>query len=77
MNTMNNLDSPAVYEIEIAGQLSDRWAEYFGELRITVWEKENHSYSLISGSFADQAALLGLLHNLYSLGYILISVRRI
>jgi hypothetical protein len=66
------------YQIRVQGQISKRWAHWFDEMTIQT----NHgahadATSVLIGPVADQAALLGLLQKLYTLGMPLLSVRRI
>lgn len=68
------LDQPATYRIAVPGALDECWSDWAGEMNITI---ENDDYgqpiTILTGS-VDQAALLGLLRRLYSLGLPLISV---
>ena len=68
------LDRPVTYQIKVPGELDDSWSEWYGKMTIAV-EKEDggSSITILTGTF-DQAALLGLLRRLYSLGLPLISV---
>lgn len=68
------LDQPAEYRIEIQGVLGQHWTEYLGGLEIDVSQKREASVTILSGSVIDQAALLGVLNSLYSLGYPLLAV---
>jgi hypothetical protein len=68
------LDRPAAYQIKVSGELVERWADWAGEMVITV---ENDCDGLSTTTLAgniDQAALQGLLRRLYSMGMPLISV---
>ena len=65
--------SPVHYEIRIRGTLDDRWAEWFGGLRL----HDDGVDTVISGPVADQAALHGLLARIRDLGIELISVSRL
>ncbi len=68
-------DRPAArYEIQIKGELDERWTTWFDGLDVTV---AGDGTTVISGSVADQAALHGLLQKARDLGLPLISVRRI
>jgi len=64
---------PAHYEIRIDGVLDDRWADWFGGLRVT----NDGAQTVISGPLPDQPALHGLLAKIRDLGLSLISVRRL
>ena len=68
------LDQPATYQIKVPGELSEGWAEWAGGMTITVAsEGDGPPVTTLAGTL-DQAALLGLLRRLYSLGLPLISV---
>lgn len=62
------------YEIQIKGELEERWTTWFEGLDITV---KGDGTTVISGQVADQAALHGLLQKARDLGLPLVSVRRI
>jgi len=65
------------YQIEVEGRISERWAHWFEDLAITVYEgEETPAVTTLIGPVADQAALLGLLQKLYTLGLTLLVVRR-
>lgn len=66
--------SPTIYEIRVAGCLSPQWANWFGDLAITV---DDTGDTLITGPVVDQAALYGLLKKVRDLGLQLISVNRV
>ena len=68
------LDRPATYQIKVAGRLDDTWPDWAGEMTAAV-ESDNDGLpvTILTGAL-DQAALLGLLRRLYSLGLPLISV---
>jgi hypothetical protein len=65
---------PGLYEIRIKGHLADRWADWFGDLTITL---EEDGDTLLTGPVVDQAALFGLLRKVRDLGMPLLSVNRI
>lgn len=67
-------DEGAVYQIRVGGQLSDRWADWFGGLTVTP---EANGDTFLTGTVADQAALHGLLRKVRDLGMPLISVVRV
>ena len=68
------LDQPATYQIEVQGKLDENWPDWAGEMTVTVRNGGNGlSITTLTGTI-DQAALLGLLRRLYSLGIPLISV---
>ena len=65
---------PMVYQIRIKGHLGDQWADWFGEVTITLEEDGN---TLLTGVVVDQAALHGLLKKVRDLGMPLISVNSV
>ncbi len=64
-------DEAGLTEIRIKGHLTDRWANWFGGLTITL---EDNGDTLLTGPVVDQAALHGLLRKVRDLGMPLISV---
>ena len=73
------LHRPATYQIKVSGHLGESWSDWAGEMTIAV-ESEGDGLPIgdrpvttLTGTL-DQAALLGLLRRLYSLGLPLISV---
>jgi len=68
------LDRPAVYQIEVFGNLDSGWLDWIGEISVEVSSDDsNRPVTTLTGSI-DQAALIGLLRRLYSLGLPLVSV---
>jgi hypothetical protein len=69
------LDQPATYEIKVPGELDPGWSDWAGGMTIRVEsEGDGPPVTTLSGTVADQAALLGLLRRLYSVGLPLLSV---
>jgi len=68
------MDQSAIYQIKVPGHLDESWSDGTREMTITIGSDEDGTpITTLTGSF-DQAALLGLLRRLYSLGLPLISV---
>ena len=68
------LDRPVTNQIKVPGELSESWADWTGEMTISVESTgEDRPISTLTGNL-DQAALQGLLRRLYFLGLPLISV---
>ena len=68
------LDRPTTYQIKVPGHLDESWSEWAGSMTFTVEsEGEGLPFTTLTCT-VDQAALLGLLRRLYSLGLPLISV---
>ena len=70
----NKLDQPMVYQIRVKGHLGSQWADWFGDVTITL---EDNCETLLTGPVVDQAALHGLLRKVRDLGMPLISAIRV
>jgi hypothetical protein len=68
------MDKPHIYEIRVEGHLTERWSDWFDGLII---HNESSGETILSGSFIDQAALLGTLSKIHSLNLTLISINRL
>ena len=68
------LDRPATYQIKVPGEPDENWADWAGEMKITVASDDDKLPITVLTGTVDQAALHGLLRRLYSLGIPLISV---
>ena len=62
------------YEIYIKGHLSASWSDWFDGLTVTNLDGGE---ALISGAIPDQAALHGILTQMYALNLTLLGVRRV
>jgi len=67
-------NQPTVYQIRIEGHLGDQWANWFGDLTITL---EENGDTLLTGPVVDQAALFGLLKKVRDLGMPLVALNRV
>ncbi len=68
------LDQPTTYQIKVPGHIGESWSDWVEGMTITVAsEGDAPPVTTLVGTL-DQAALLGLLRCLYSLGLPLISV---
>lgn len=68
------MDQPAIYQIKVPGILSEHWSNWGGSMKLIIDETDEISpITALTGSL-DQAALLGLLRQLNSLGVPLISI---
>ncbi len=66
---------PLEYRIDVQGRIDDRLADWFEGMEITpVDEEAALKITSLSGTVADQAALMGLLRKLYDRGYLLLCV---
>ena len=68
------LDRPATYQIKVPGQLDEHWSEWNGTMALTVEHQDDGPPITILTGTVDQAALQGVLRQLYGLGLPLISV---
>ena len=67
-------DTPAIYQIRLQGKLDACLIEYL-EMAISIVQAPNDTHeTILRGWLADQAALLGVLNNIYDMGYSLLSV---
>jgi hypothetical protein len=69
-----SLYQPATYQIKVPGHLDESWSDWAGEMVVMTSSDEDDSPITTMIGTIDQAALLGLLRRLYSLGLPLISV---
>jgi hypothetical protein len=63
--------TPPVYQIRVKEQLNTCWADWFGELTLTV---DKDGSTLLTGFVVDQAALFGILRKVRDSGLTLMSV---
>ncbi len=63
-----------VYEITVYGRLPDAWLDVFADMQVSVAEEDGGPVTTLRGCLPDQAALHGMLQNLYGLGLGLIKV---
>lgn len=69
-----SLTQPTSYQIKILGCLDESWTEWAENIIKKIEYDERELPTTILTCTVDQAALLGLLRRLYSLGLPLISV---
>jgi hypothetical protein len=62
------------YEIRVRGILDERWSDSFGGLTVRA---EGTDVTVVAGVVLDQAALHGVLKQIFNLGLTLLSVNRI
>lgn len=62
------------YEIRLAGRLPRNWTDWFGGFTCTVLASDE---TQLTGSVADQAALMGLLASISHMNLTLLLVRRL
>jgi hypothetical protein len=73
MKTQRTMNAPQLYEIRVAGHLSENWAARFEGLSM---RHEPEGETVLSGRL-DQAALHGVFVKIRNLGLNLISVKRV
>ena len=72
---LSSIQEPGVYRIRVAGRLGPGWADRLGGMEIRVREQGSHGpVTELCGTVADQAALQGLLDQLYARGCVLLGV---
>jgi hypothetical protein len=74
------LSDSAVYRIRVQGVLEPSWSEFLHGMAITTISqlderRRDSPQTELMGTLADQAALIGLINTLYSLGMPLIFVK--
>jgi hypothetical protein len=68
---------PTTYPVQVQGWISERWADWFDGMMITVRDEgDAPAITMLTATVADQAAVLGFLQKLYTLGFPLLLVRR-
>jgi hypothetical protein len=67
--------TPRRYRISAQGRLSGRWQHWFDDMEVEIRSEAGAEVTTLTGPVADQAALLGLLQHLYTLGLPLLSVQ--
>ena len=70
-----SIGSPAIYNIQVIGQLDKSWSNRLGGLTITsTMLNDQQVITSMQGKLVDQAALFGVLMALYDLRLPLLSV---
>ena len=73
MRQHHNPNEPITYQIQVQGQLDEGWADWLATMTMTY---DGHVTTL-AGPVADQAALRGMLCQLWDLNLTLVSVHRV
>ena len=69
------ISCPAVYRIRVSGRMDPEWSQYFQGMIVSVFEQEDQeTITELSGLLPDQAALMGVLQQLYNRNIPLLSV---
>jgi hypothetical protein len=76
--TASLADETARYHIRVQGRLEPLWAARLGDMTLAVDDRDGvTAVTDLTGWFADQAALMGVLEQLYALGVTLLSIDRL
>ena len=73
MKTQLPQEPPFNYTIKVQGFVSQRMAESMG-LSLQYHDESERVVTTLSGQMVDRAALMGILNNLYGLGFTLMAV---
>ena len=68
------MKAATVYQIRVSGHLDSQWNEWFGNLEI---DNQPNGEATLTGAVVDQAALHGLLQQLFALNITLLAVNRL
>ena len=72
---INNGHIPPTYLIEIDGLLDPRWSYRFGDMQCdTRYDVDGRALTILSGPVVDQAALRGILTQLWDLNLTVLAV---
>jgi len=72
------MDRPARYSITVSGVLAERWHSWFGGMQIEPQDwRDGTPGTRLLGMVPDQAALRGLLIQLWDMGLVILSLERI
>ena len=74
---MFHLDERTRYTIRVQGCVDDALTDWFGPV-LTMHERDaaGQAVTTLTGTVADQAALVGLVRHLHALGIVLLTVER-
>ncbi len=70
------LEQPAYYEIQVQGLINPHWRNSFESMQIQTSGEDGWAITTLMGTVVDQAALHGMLQQLYTLGLVLVSIKR-
>ena len=65
-----SVDRPVTYQIKVEGRLNEGWSDWFSGMAVAL----ENDVTILTGAVADQAALRGILTNIWDLNLTLISV---
>jgi hypothetical protein len=76
--TASLADEKAQYRIRVQGRLAPSWATRLGDLALTVDDAAGDTaVTDLTGWISDQAALMGVLEQLYAMNLTLLRVERL
>jgi hypothetical protein len=67
-------DQTAECIITVQGTIEADWSDYLGGLTLSANERSAQPITILSGTLIDQGTLLGVLNNLYTLGFSILTV---
>jgi hypothetical protein len=77
-NPPSSASESSPYEIQIQGQLDDRWAEWFNGIQMTIEHPNDRlPFTRLNCPAIDQAKLRGILNKIWDMNLNLISVRQV
>lgn len=72
------MDQPAVYRITVLGKIDARLAAWLGDMQLSEVQNPSGLHtSVLCGILRDQAALIGVLVQLYNRGHCLVGLERV
>ncbi|HQY90644.1 MAG: hypothetical protein WAU00_13205 [Caldilinea sp.] len=70
-------DQPSIYAIWVSGYINPGWSNRLEGMEVQpVKCKDGNSVTLLKGALTDQAALVGLINNLYQMHFVVLAVLR-
>jgi len=75
-NTQSLVYNPAVYRIRVCGRLNPEWSKHLQGMKISIIQSDGRpTCTELCGLLPDQAALMGVLQELYEFGIPMCSVK--
>lgn len=70
-----SFDLPCTYQVWVGGLIDPGWSERLGGMTVHPFRRaDGTSVTLMQGELPDQAALVGLLNNLYQMRFVVLAV---
>ena len=71
-------DQPARYQIRVRGRIGESWSDWLGGMTITYETGgDGHPITTLAGTVVDQAALRGIMNQIWDWNLVLICATRI